>query len=284
MTGQNHMKANTKYVLARVSPKELLVSTGPFGRQYMELTFETPETCQFVYELYETLTRSSMPGEEIVASFQAGGHDLSILERLEEMQVIIPAVVEDPGVQAYVVKNGEGKLAHALQRHLNALGFPAEVVASAEDAQEGHVLVAALDHWEPRTLRDLENRALSNKNAFLPVVYVTEGGFIGPCASPQTARYVDFEAQFDASLFSWLGWRSYREVMSSNGRDKVHAPPLPHVEFITSLAAMLIQKHWAQDKNLLANKVILVDLVSLYIEDVRIYRVHTGHVNPRVEI
>nr|WP_290666413.1 hypothetical protein [Ardenticatena sp.] len=278
------MKANTKYVLARVSPKELLVSTGPFGRQYMELTFETSETCQFVYELYETLTRSPMPGEEIVASFQAGGHDLAILERLEEMQVIIPAVVEDPRIQAYVVKNGEGKLAQALQRHLNALGFTAEVVALAEDIQEGHMLVAALDHWEPRTLRNLENRALSNRNDFLPIVYVAEGGFIGPCASPQTARYVDFETQFDASLFSWLGWRSYREVMASTGRDKAHAPPLPHVEFITSLAAMLIQKHWAQDKNLLANKVILVDLVSLYIEDVRIYRVHTGHVNPRVEI
>ncbi len=54
MVSRNHMKANTKYVLARVSPKELLVSTGPFGRQYMELTFETSETCQFVYELYET--------------------------------------------------------------------------------------------------------------------------------------------------------------------------------------------------------------------------------------
>lgn len=284
MTRQNHMKANQKYVLARVSPKDILVSTGPFGRQYMELAFETPETCQFVYELYETLTRSPMPREEVVASFQAGGHDPAILERLEKIQVIIPAVVEDPGIQAYVVKNGEGKLAQALQRHLNALGFTAEMVASAENVREGHMLVAALDYWEPRTLRDLENRALSNKNDFLPVVYVAEGGFIGPCASLQTARYVDFETQFDASLFSWLGWRSYREVITSNGRNKVHTPPLPHVEFITSLAAMLIQKQWAQDKNLLANKVILVDLISLYIEDVRIYRVHTGQVNPRVEI
>ncbi len=284
MAEQHLIKANSKYVLARISPKDVLVSTGPFGREYMELTFETPETCQFVYELYETLVRSPLSREEVVTRFQAGGHDLAILERLEEMQVIIPEAGEIPQVQAYLVKNGDGMVAQALQRHLNALGFTAKVVASAEDVQEGHVLVAALDHWVPRTLRDLENQALYNKNDFLPVVYVAEGGFIGPYVTHRTARYVDFETQFDASLFSWLGWRSYREAVASNGRDKVRTPPLPHVEFIASLAAMLVQKQQAQDENLLTNKVILVDLISLYIEDVRIYRVHTGHVNPRVEI
>jgi len=61
-------------------------------------------------------------------------------------------------------------------------------------------------------------------------------------------------------------------------------PILPHVEFVASFAAMLFDKHRKSGDTILANKVILVDLISFYIEDVRIYRVHAGQTMPRVEI
>jgi len=281
------MKANPRYLLARVSPQEILVSAGPFGREYMEISFEAPQTCQFAYDLFETLTRSPMPREEIIRLFQEKGHDLAILEQLEKIQVLLPDSAGQIKPRAFLVKNGQGLLAQALQHHLEALGFAAEVVSSVEGVQEDSVLIAAFDHWIPRDLRDLEAHVLCSGGSFLPVVYIAEGAFIGPYVTRQTARYEDFEIQFDASLFSWIGWRSFREMMiadKGSGGSDVLILPLPHVEFVASFAAMLTDRHLRTDNDLLANKVILVDLTSFYIEDVRIYRVHASQARPRMEI
>ena len=285
MRNQRLIKANPRYVFARVSPEDILISAGPFSREYMEVTFETPQTCQFVCELLGELTHSALSREAIIQRFQKANSDLEILERLEKMNVLIPAGTEEQGKEpVFLVKNGEGLLARALHRYLEDLGFAPEILISKEDLGNRGTVIAAFDHWLPRDLRELEWYTLNQGGAFLPVVYVAEGAFIGPYVTRKTALYEDFETQFDASLFSWVGWRAFRERTSAHRMGEYPKPILPHVEFVASFAAMLFDKHRKSDDTILANKVILVDLISFYIEDVRIYRVHAGQTMPRVEI
>jgi len=279
------LRTNPRYIFARVSLKDILLSAGPFSREFVELSFKTPEICQFIYELLEQLNCSPKTRQDIIKMFRDKGCELDILDKLEKTKVIIadmPDSRKEEGI--LIVKNGEGLVAESLEKHLKAVGFTASIVDPGQGVRAGQLLVAGLDSWVPRYLRELEETTLNNGGHFLPVVYITEGAFIGPYATRQSARYEDFEAQFDASLFSWIGWRLFKETIGEHGSKPIATPPLPHVEFVTSLTAMLVDKQLKSTDGPLSNKVVLVDLVSLFIEDVRIYRVHTGGTIPKMEL
>jgi hypothetical protein len=292
--------------MVRLSPKEIMLIYGVLSKPYLLLSLASERACENAMALLTELSTKPRKVESIRKEMttNCGIDDPTFKSMLtgsvlvpsgstSSLGLMYPALGNAQRTGLFVLDDG-GQLGQSFRRNIGSLGVAHEIVGSAASALEkrdgrrkkgpGNLVVTLLDNWDPRYLRDVEKECFKRNLRFLPVFLLPDGGSIGPLVVPhETATYLSFERQMEASLMSYQAWRTYRDFLMQGKRGKSRWKlPRPFVELVGSLSSILAANAAYGNGEMLTNKVVIIDFARLFIDSIRVYRTPSTEYSPLI--